>query len=265
MRAVSKSLHDACGGLFAWRSSGQASCWRIKRCMETDDCLCLAPMFYTILWSARCQSDFPGDRIRHLLSLKSYRDVLIQNFDDVPIWWEIFRRIYRGWVCVDPPVENLVEFIPMLLDAGVKPCVDGFCILNKLIGGRYNIPEMVPVVRRLLELGCDPNASRGCEANSGPALLTLLFDAYATTEPTTIDFVRLLLEFDADPNTKNYYDETALDAAVESDCSIEVVRTLIDHGASILCKDRNGRTPLELALEYERPEEIIQMLTPAHE
>mmetsp|Transcript_42321 Transcript_42321/g.48075 ORF Transcript_42321/g.48075 Transcript_42321/m.48075 type:complete len:207 (+) Transcript_42321:40-660(+) len=65
--------------------------------------------------------------------------------------------------------------------------------------------------------------------------------------------VTSLLEMGADPNARNNYQETSLHVVQ----NVEVARILIDAGADILARDKDGDTPLHSAC-YDGNKELVK-------
>ena len=77
--------------------------------------------------------------------------------------------------------------------------------------------------------------------------------------------VRLLLDHGADPNVQAHGRDDGLSPLhrASQKGSTEIVRLLIEHGASIEAKDKKGRTPLEVA-SVEQHDDVIKLLSEHH-
>ena len=101
-------------------------------------------------------------------------------------------------------------------------------------------------LRTLLEDGLDPNirnhpiyvSTRGWEEEETALMIATTFGH--------IDIVRLLLDYNADPNIKDYEGETALAMAVPLDRfdNEGIVKTLLEYNADPNLQNVNGNTPL---------------------
>ena len=101
----------------------------------------------------------------------------------------------------------------------------------------------VAAMRLLLENGADPNLMTKSFATP------LMFVAGAggnRNEADALEAFSLCLKFGADINAFNNTGQTALHIAVER--SDRIVRFLVEQGAEMDLKDRDGRTPLDIAM-----------------
>lgn len=104
--------------------------------------------------------------------------------------------------------------------------------------------------RVLLDAGADPN----WDDLSDNSLLDLLI-YYAD-----LDWLKLLLEYRIDINKKNSYQLDALLFAVQSE-SLEVVKFFVESGANLRTVDKDGNTPLMLAIREEYRENAEYLVT----
>ncbi len=65
-----------------------------------------------------------------------------------------------------------------------------------------------------------------------------------------------LLQYKASISQKDMYGDTVLHVATMSDASVEVLDLLVRSGALIDERNKQGVTPIELAIEYEHPEQV---------
>ena len=105
----------------------------------------------------------------------------------------------------------------------------------------------VPAMRLLLDAGSDPRRANRAGATA------LMFAAglgrsgtSVQAEHTAADAVILCLDHGADINAGNAEGQTALHMAVEQ--SDTLVQLLVERGAKLDARDRQGRTPLDLPL-----------------
>ena len=106
-------------------------------------------------------------------------------------------------------------------------------------------------IRLLLEHGADPNAR---QKNQTTALMlaaglgrgTGAFNKDYATEAELLEAVKILVAAGADVNATNDTDETPLHYGAQA--SDDIVRFLADKGAKLDAKDKQGRTPVEMAL-----------------
>ncbi|MBE7491695.1 MAG: ankyrin repeat domain-containing protein [Planctomycetes bacterium] len=61
------------------------------------------------------------------------------------------------------------------------------------------------------------------------------------------------------PNAQDHYGRTALHLAILRD-EVEIVRVLLQHGASVHIEDRKGRSPWDIALSCSPDDMILKML-----
>jgi hypothetical protein len=117
--------------------------------------------------------------------------------------------------------------------------IDGFGPLHWASSGGHN-----DAVRVLLEHHVDVNM----QTDGRPA--TPLFYAILSGKPDTC---RLLLEYGADPNFQRFDVFPLLHSALELGDS-EIVRVLLEFGASLHSRDDAGHTPLALASAHGHPD-----------
>ena len=148
------------------------------------------------------------------------------------------------------------------------------------------------IVALLLERGADVNAEavRGTALhwaiahNRDPAIIPLLLDHGADVNAekdhgvtplhmaaghSNVDLVALLLDRGADVNAKSKGTSwtTSLNFSSPlhwtlsySSSSLEVVKLLVGKGADLNAEDQDGRTPCQIAKEYDKPPDIRQLV-----
>jgi ankyrin repeat protein len=106
-------------------------------------------------------------------------------------------------------------------------------------------------MRILLEHGADPamatsNHTTALMFAAGNGRGTGVFQKDIGTERDMLNAVQVLVERGADVNLANDNGQTAMHYAAQ--CSDEIVRYLAAHGATLDAKDKQGHTPVDLAL-----------------
>jgi serine/threonine protein kinase/tetratricopeptide (TPR) repeat protein len=105
----------------------------------------------------------------------------------------------------------------------------------------------IPLVKLLLELGADINKTDG---NSTPLLYALGKNDDNDEEAARIAIARLLLDFKADAKKIDTHDRYALPMAIgfESDEKVDLISHLLKAGADVNSKDKDGYSPLAIAV-----------------
>jgi ankyrin repeat protein len=110
------------------------------------------------------------------------------------------------------------------------------------------------IVRALLDAGADPNS---CVRVSG--ISALMWASLATPE-----VVRMLLEAGADPNASESHSTggTPIQWAMnDRKTDTEIIRLLIDYGANVNARNWLGETPLYLAARHRRIDLVRLLLS----
>lgn len=131
-------------------------------------------------------------------------------------------------------VEELLGSVP----EGAKAMApDGFGLLGLAVYfGRFDTAEF------LLNSGANPNTSSANAFKVRP-----IHSAAAHRDPdASLELVKLLLEWDADPNVAQAGGWTPLHQAAAHGRE-EIAELLVEKGASLTTKSEDGRTPLEMA------------------
>lgn len=93
------------------------------------------------------------------------------------------------------------------------------------------------------------------------------YEAYFATplivavDADQIGMVELILSMGADPNKSDYYNRSALYAAIEGRRDIAIIDKLLRAGADIYAPNEQGQTPMSLA-RLMGDKEVIRALTP---
>ena len=135
-------------------------------------------------------------------------------------------KVFSGIRITDPSVTNAVGY---LIDKGADVNeVDFFgnTLLANLCDDNHHKKDLVYVVRFLLEKGADPNLGKK------PPLLALT-ESHRYS-PYAKETIKLLLEKGANVNVEDsFFNRTPLENAVKGICDIELVKLLVEHGATI--------------------------------
>jgi len=204
-----------------------------------------------------------------------------------PVGWPPLLGVCSSrWHRIDPSrVEGMLEVARMLLDAGadpntrVLPGQRGHCSTLYGAAGTANNPQ---ITRLLLERGAVPDdetlyLSAFFSDHEGLRLLlpnsAALDKSFALTAPISIgdiEGVRLLLEAGADPRRPFQADLLGaarkadppigpVAAAIECDCSAELIELLLRYGGDPNVQGKDGRSPLQLAMRQGRTD-IAELL-----
>lgn len=136
-----------------------------------------------------------------------------------------------------------VDDEPSAVPNGPMPQNVGSCLIYAI----YHSPLLF--IRRLLEIGADPNAPADDGFPPLIAALSCAADAPGMTKRADVDeILRLLLAFGADPNQRGINDYTPLHMAVALRLPLSV-QILLDAGAdsSLATRIDDYETPLEMA------------------
>jgi hypothetical protein len=154
-----------------------------------------------------------------------------------------FARIHDAFVKGDLEALRAAVDDPALVPNGRIAGTIGWCLVYAI----YHSP--LAFIRKLLELGADPNAS---DDDGFPPLIAALSstsDVPGATQRTDVDeIIRLLLRFGADPNRRGINDYTPLHMAVAVQNPL-AVHILLLWGADPEVRTRidEYQTPLEMA------------------
>ena len=157
--------------------------------------------------------------------------------------WATFSRIDAAFRSGDLAALRAAVDDPAIVPNGPMPLSIGPCLVYAI----YHSP--LPFIRTLLAIGADPNLA----VDDGfPPLIA----AFSCGQPRpgspgrsdTLDIVKLLLMFDADPNQRGINDYTPLHMAV-GERHLQAIEVLVEAGADPRLRTRidGYETPLELA------------------
>lgn len=133
--------------------------------------------------------------------------------------------------------ELVKELLPSAPGGAQAVAPDGFGVLGLAVYfGRTD------TARFLLEAGAKPDTPSANKFRVRP-----IHSAAAHRDASTsLELIRLLLEWKADPNVAQAGGWTPLHQAAAHGRR-EIASVLVDHGASLAAKSEDGRTPLEMA------------------
>jgi ankyrin repeat protein len=167
--------------------------------------------------------------------------------------WETFKKIDAAFRDGDLAALRAAMDEPDCVPNGPMPLAVGPCLEYAI----YHSP--LPFIRILLEIGADPNPTD--HAGFPPLIAALSSSRPQPGSPgrnDTLDIIKLLLTFDADPNQRGINDYTPLHMAV-GERHMPAIEALLEAGADPRLRTRidDYETPLEMA---ERAE-LIEIAT----
>jgi ankyrin repeat protein len=157
--------------------------------------------------------------------------------------WETFKKIDAAFRDGDLAALRAAMDEPDCVPNGPMPLAVGPCLEYAI----YHSP--LPFIRILLEIGADPNPTD--HAGFPPLIAALSSSRPQPGSPgrnDTLDIIKLLLTFDADPNQRGINDYTPLHMAV-GERHMPAIEALLEAGADPRLRTRidNYETPLEMA------------------
>jgi ankyrin repeat protein len=172
---------------------------------------------------------------------------------------EIFRKIDAAFRNGDMAALRAAVEDPECVPNGPMPLAIGPCLEYAI----YHSP--LSFIRNLLEIGADPNPAD--HAGFPPLIAALSCSRSQPGSPArsdTLDIIKLLLTFDADPNQRGINDYTPLHMAV-CERHLAAIEVLLEAGADPRLRTRidDYETPREMA-ESAGLTEIAELLA-AHE
>lgn len=191
-------------------------------------------------------------------------------------WDALTYLCFSRYLRLDPArSDGFVRAAEALLDAGASANT-GWWETNhqpkpeweSVLYGAAGIAHHAELTRLLLEHGADPNDEEvpyhAPEGRDNAALRALLesgrlsYDSMGMMLVRKVDWhdaegIRLLLEAGADPNASTRWGVNALHHAVRRDNHVDIVRSLLDHGANpTLVSEAFGASAAALAARYGR-------------
>ena len=177
--------------------------------------------------------------------------------------------LHNGYIGIKPP-GILLEIAKLLIEYGADVNAEGWLGIRPL---HILVLKMRDdVVKLLLEAGADPNAkdvqgrtplffnALGEEHRKREIITPEDLYGYYDYEKIELSSYKLLLEYGADPNIRDYKGQTPLHAAAESN-KPELAKLLLEYGANPNIADYEGKTPLHIATEAKQESyELIKLL-----
>ena len=156
---------------------------------------------------------------------------------------ETFRKIDAAFCNGDLAALRAAVDDPASVPNGQMPLTIGPCLVYAV----YHSP--LPFIRTLLEIGADPNPA--VDDGFPPLIAALSCSRPQPGSPgrgDTLDIIKLLLMFDADPNQRGINDYTPLHMAV-GERHLPAIEVLLEAGADPRLRTRidDYETPLEMA------------------
>ena len=173
--------------------------------------------------------------------------------------WEAFTKIDAAFRNGDLAALRAAVDDPDSVPNGPMPRTIGPCLVYAI----YHSP--LPFIRTLLAIGADPNP---VVDDGFPPLIAALSCSHpqpgSPGRSDTLDIIKLLLMFEADPNQRGINDYTPLHMAV-GERHLPAIEVLVDAGADPRLRTRidNYETPREMA-ESSGLVELAKLLA-AHE
>src|SRR5437870_1799712 len=115
-------------------------------------------------------------------------------------------------------------------------------------------------MRELVAGGADPRLT--VQDGTTPLMAAMGMvqnDARLPEEASALEVVRLLVDLGADIDAVNRIGQTAMHGSARNGRNT-IIQFLAEHGASLAVKDKQGRTPLDIAQDPRRPLESTAAL-----
>jgi len=188
-----------------------------------------------------------------LCASKGYKDIaelLIEHNAD------IHRKMdFDGTICLHHAASNdQPEMCEFLMIAGCdKDTTD------KL--GRTPLMDAAEIgSEKVIKVLVDRNADVNLEDREHHTALSYCIDFVSKKEPKFLDCAELLVDCGSNPNYAGKFANRTLLHCAAAQGNLELVRKLMDKGASMKVYDNEGKTPLAYAHDHKH-EEVIDYLT----
>jgi ankyrin repeat protein len=172
--------------------------------------------------------------------------------------WETFRKIDSAFRNGDLAALRAAANEPDCVPNGPMPLAIGSCLEYAI----YHSP--LHFIRTLLEIGADPNPAD--HAGFPPLIAALSCSRPHPGSPgrkDSLDILKLLLTFNANPNQRGVNDYTPLHMAV-AERHLPAIEVLLEAGADPRLRTRidSCETPLEMAERAELAEIVKRLAIP---
>jgi uncharacterized protein len=156
-------------------------------------------------------------------------------------------------------INSHIDAVDALLNAGANPSVTDCYGNSPLCEVAFWYEDEVEeaslaIINRLVMHGA--NIDFRSESGSGNTPLMRMIEY----SPKFLRGIELLVAYGCDVNTINELGKTPLSVAIQYNRDIEIIKILLNAGADPNFIDGCGKTPLSFAIQYESDIEIVQIL-----